>query len=108
MANDRNIHAPPAEFIRPEDPLRVSERVAAAAFLAGHSGGTRVSYTTDLRIFAEWCHDRASPGRSHDCVRSTDTQSLWTHRSRPMNQPAYWISSASACSTAIRTNASSE
>lgn len=58
MANDHNIRALPAEIVRPEDPLLISERVAVAAFLAGYSGGTRVSYTTDLRIFAEWCHDR--------------------------------------------------
>ncbi len=58
MANDHNIRALPAEIITPEDPLIVSERVAVAAFLTGYSGGTRVGYTTDLRIFAEWCHDR--------------------------------------------------
>jgi len=58
MANDHNIHALPAEIVRPDDPLLVSERVAVAAFLAGYSGGTRVSYTTDLCVFAGWCHDR--------------------------------------------------
>ena len=57
MAYDYNSNALPAEIVRPEDPLLVSERVAVAAFLAGYSGGTRVSYTTDLRIFASWCHD---------------------------------------------------
>ena len=46
-----------AEIVRYDDPLLVSERVAVAAFLAGYSGGTRTSYTTDLRIFAGWCHD---------------------------------------------------
>ncbi len=51
-------HALPAEIFHPDDPLVVSESLAVAAFLAGYSGGTRVSYTTDLRIFAEWCHDR--------------------------------------------------
>jgi hypothetical protein len=25
--------------------------------LAGYTGATRVSYTTDLRIFAGWCHE---------------------------------------------------
>ena len=58
MANDHHIHALPAEIFTPDDPLVVSERLAVAAFLAGYSGGTRVSYTTDLRIFAEWCHER--------------------------------------------------
>jgi len=58
MANDHHTRALPAEIFRPDDPLVVSERLAVAAFLAGYSGGTRVSYTTDLRIFAEWCRDR--------------------------------------------------
>ncbi|MBK7020602.1 tyrosine-type recombinase/integrase [Candidatus Microthrix sp.] len=57
MADTVHTHALPAEIFQPEDPLLVSERVAVAAFLAGYSGGTRVSYTTDLRIFAGWCHD---------------------------------------------------
>ena len=35
-----------------------SEVVAVAGFLAGYCGATRVSYTTDLRIFADWCHER--------------------------------------------------
>jgi Phage integrase, N-terminal SAM-like domain len=30
---------------------------AVAAFLAGYSGHTRVSYATDLRIFADWCQE---------------------------------------------------
>ena len=54
---DTNTTALTAEIVRYDDPLHVSERVAVAAFLAGYSGGTRVSYTTDLRIFAGWCHD---------------------------------------------------
>jgi integrase/recombinase XerD len=29
--------------------------MAVAGFLAGYTGATRVSYTTDLRLFAEWC-----------------------------------------------------
>jgi integrase/recombinase XerD len=33
-------------------------RPAAAGFLAGYSGSTRVSYTTDLRLFANWCGSR--------------------------------------------------
>ncbi len=58
MAYDHNTNLLPAEIVRPDDPLLVSARVAVAAFLAGYSGGTRVSYATDLRIFAGWCHDR--------------------------------------------------
>ena len=33
-----------------------SEVVAVAGFLAGYCGATRVSYATDLRVFADWCH----------------------------------------------------
>ena len=53
MADTNYTHALPAEIVQPEDPLLVSGRVAVAAFLAGYSSGTRVSYTTDLRIFAK-------------------------------------------------------
>jgi hypothetical protein len=38
-------------------PLGAPERGAVAGFLAGYSGDTRVSYTTDLRLFAVWCAD---------------------------------------------------
>ena len=55
---DNHPNALPAQIVRPDNPLLISERVAVAAFLAGYSGGTRTSYTTDLRIFAGWCHDR--------------------------------------------------
>jgi len=57
MAATNYTNASSAEIVAYEDPLHVSERVAIAAFLAGYSGGTRTSYTTDLRIFADWCHD---------------------------------------------------
>ena len=57
MAYDNNTSELSVEIVRSEDPLVISERVAVAAFLAGYSGGTRVSYTTDLRIFASWCHE---------------------------------------------------
>jgi integrase/recombinase XerD len=40
-----------------EDPLEIQERSAVAGFLAGYAGNTRVSYTTDLRLFADWCAD---------------------------------------------------
>jgi hypothetical protein len=46
-------------LVRYEDPLDVRERGAIEGFLAGYSGNTRVSYTTDLRLFAVWCaHNR--------------------------------------------------
>jgi site-specific recombinase XerD len=44
-------------LVRYEDPLDVRERSAIAGFVAGYSGNTRVSYTTDLRLFAAWCAD---------------------------------------------------
>lgn len=56
MAASNFTHDSPVELVAYEDPLKLSERVAVASFLAGYSGGTRSSYTTDLRIFTEWCH----------------------------------------------------
>jgi hypothetical protein len=44
-------------LVRYEDPLDAREREAIAGFLAGYSGNTRVTYTTDLRLFAAWCAD---------------------------------------------------
>jgi site-specific recombinase XerD len=44
-------------LVRYEDPLDIRERGAVAGFLAGYTGATRVSYTTDLRLFAFWCTD---------------------------------------------------
>jgi hypothetical protein len=44
-----------AVLVRYDDPDDVAERMAVAGFLAGYAGSTRVSYTTDLRLFAEWC-----------------------------------------------------
>jgi integrase/recombinase XerD len=38
-----------------DDPLDTKTRGAIAAFLAGYSGATLVSYRTDLRMFATWC-----------------------------------------------------
>jgi site-specific recombinase XerD len=45
-----------AELVSYEDPVEITERVAMAGFLAGYTGKTRTGYTTDLRIWAEWCH----------------------------------------------------
>jgi integrase/recombinase XerD len=44
-----------AVLVRCQDPDDLAERAAVAGFLAGYTGSTRVSYTTDLRLFAEWC-----------------------------------------------------
>ena len=41
------------ELVRVDDPLSFIERGAIAGFLAGYTGNTLVSYTTDLRLFAE-------------------------------------------------------
>ena len=45
------------ELVSYEDPGVITERVAVAGFLAGYTGNTRTSYTTDLRIFADWCRN---------------------------------------------------
>ena len=44
-----------AVLVRYQDPHDLAERTAVTGFLAGYTGSTRVSYTTDLRLFAEWC-----------------------------------------------------
>ena len=44
-----------AVLVRYQDPDDLAERTVVAGFLAGYTGSTRVSYTTDLRLFAEWC-----------------------------------------------------
>ena len=49
--------APTSTLVHYEDPLEMRERGAIGGFLAGYSGNTRVSYTTDLRLFAGWCAD---------------------------------------------------
>jgi len=43
------------ELVRCDEPLDVGERAAIAGFLAGYTGNTLTSYTTDLRLFAQWC-----------------------------------------------------
>lgn len=43
------------ELVRVDEPLGVSERAAIAGFLAGYSGNTLISQTTDLRLFVRWC-----------------------------------------------------
>lgn len=40
------------ELVRVDDPLGFTERGAIAGFLAGYTGNTLVSYTTDLRLSA--------------------------------------------------------
>ncbi len=44
-----------AVLVRNDDLLEVRERASIAGFLAGYTGTTRVSYTTDLRMFLTWC-----------------------------------------------------
>ena len=43
------------ELVRIDEPLDATERGAIAGFLAGYTGNTLISYTTDLRLFIEWC-----------------------------------------------------
>jgi site-specific recombinase XerD len=40
------------------EPTVSAERQAVAGFLAGYAGNTRLSYATDLRLFAAWCGER--------------------------------------------------
>jgi integrase/recombinase XerD len=49
-----------AVVVRYEDPDNIAERITVAGFLAGYTGSTRVSYTTDLRLFAKWCADNGN------------------------------------------------
>lgn len=44
------------EVVLAEEPIERREMLAVAGFLAGYGGSTRVSYATDLRLFAAWCH----------------------------------------------------
>jgi hypothetical protein len=44
-----------AVLVRCQNPDDLAKRSAVALFLAGYTGSTRVSYTTGLRLFAEWC-----------------------------------------------------
>jgi site-specific recombinase XerD len=47
-----------AVLVRYDDPVVLADRAAVAGFLAGYTGNTLVSYTTDLRLFAVWCAER--------------------------------------------------
>jgi integrase/recombinase XerD len=49
------------ELVHVDDPLNSTERGAIAGFLAGYTGNTLVSYTTDLRLFLEWCSENSTP-----------------------------------------------
>jgi integrase/recombinase XerD len=42
------------ELVRLDEPFNATERGAIAGFLAGYTGNTLISYTTDLRLFVEW------------------------------------------------------
>jgi site-specific recombinase XerD len=45
------------EVLGADDSVERREMMAVAGFLAGYRGSTRVSYATDLRLFAIWCHE---------------------------------------------------
>ena len=45
------------EVVIAEESVERREMLAVAGFLAGYRGSTRVSYATDLRLFAAWCHE---------------------------------------------------
>ena len=46
---------PTTTIVTPRAPLFDEARLAVAGFLAGYSGPTRTSYSTDLRQFFSWC-----------------------------------------------------
>lgn len=50
-----------AVLVRYGDPLDVRERGAVVGFLAGYTGTTRVSCTTDLRLSTVWLHRDRCP-----------------------------------------------
>lgn len=58
------------ELVRCDEPLDVFERAAIAGFLAGYSSNTLVSYTTDLRLFLEWCTNTV-------CACSRSAEPIW-------------------------------
>jgi hypothetical protein len=71
------MEATAAVLVRIVDLLDVRERAAIAGFLAGYTGTTRVSYTTDLRIFLFACTRWRSPKRSEkEFVVRSPTQTL--------------------------------
>ena len=45
------------EVVIAEETVERREMLAVAGFLVGYGGSTRVSYATDLRLFAAWCHE---------------------------------------------------
>jgi hypothetical protein len=49
-----------AVLVRYDDRDVLTERSVVAGFLAGYTGSTRVSYSTDLRLFAAWCTGNGS------------------------------------------------
>ena len=40
-----------------DDPSSRRELLTVASFLAGYGTATRTGYTTDLRLFADWCRE---------------------------------------------------
>lgn len=42
------------EVVLADDTAERAEVMAVAGFLAGYCGHTRISYATDLRLFAGW------------------------------------------------------
>ena len=45
-------------LVRPSPPLFDEGRIAVAGFLARYSGGTRIAYASDLRMWLTWCAAR--------------------------------------------------
>ena len=77
------------ELVQVEDPLGFIERGTIAGFLTGYTCNTLVSYTADLRVFAEWCTDDdvqlMDVRRAHLEIfgRSMEAEGRMLHRGAP-------------------------
>ncbi|MGE0308254.1 MAG: hypothetical protein AB7Q27_21135 [Acidimicrobiia bacterium] len=60
-----------AVLVRGDDISEMAERFAVGGFLAGNTGHTLASYTTDLRLFTNWCtnHHRSRAIPDTDIAR---------------------------------------
>ena len=121
-----------AVLVRTEELLDARERAVIAAFLAGYTGTTRISYTTDLRQFVTWCTNSGvrllDVTRAHletfarhmeadGRMRSTVARRLSTlasfypvlpHRRRPRTQPRQPTSDPPKSTTNPEPSASTE
>ena len=77
------------ELVRVDEPLNATERGAIAGFLAGYTGNTLISYTTDLRLFVDWCV--TSDHRLFEVRRAHLGNRMQPRRQRPPAQGRYRV-----------------